>query len=626
MDIELVEIREFLATIPPFDQLPSEELERLPARLSIRYLRRGQAFPPSNHSGLYIIRQGAVELRDGGQQILGKLGEGDVHLNDCRDHLGQASSASGARPVGLAIEDSLVYILPCPAVAALRRAHPAMAAYVEAGRGTRLRTAVQALAAHPAGTDGLLQTPIEQLIQRAPVCAPPEATIREGAQRMTREGVTALLIVTDAGLEGLITDHDMRARCVAQGRSPETPLAEVMTRTLFTLPPRTPLFEGLIEMTRRDIHHLPIVDGGRLLGLVSNSDLVRFQTTHALYLARDVRRCESVDALSDMARQLPELQVQTLAAGATAEQLGQTVSAVTDALVLRLIELGEARLGSPPGPYAWLVAGSQARREQTVHSDQDHAMLLADTIDATTDGAYFQALSEFVVDGLERCGLPPCRGNIMASNPQWRQTATRWRRTFSGWIQQPTQKSVYLASNFFDLRAVHDPLGLYLGLQEAIVAEAHANRIFLAYLAATALQGRPPLGFFRNLVVIAGGEHAKTLDLKHGGLLPIIDLTRVHALAAGVTGVSTQERLTAAAMPGGLSAQGASELRDAFELIGIMRARHQAEQIRTGISPDNFLAPGALSPQNRAHLKDAFGIINLMQRALAQQFQTARFI
>jgi CBS domain-containing protein len=134
------------------------------------------------------------------------------------------------------------------------------------------------------------------------------------------------------------------------------------------------------------------------------------------------------------------------------------------------------------------------------------------------------------------------------------------------------------------------------------------------------------LGFFRNFVLIHGGDHDHTFDIKHRGIVPVVDLARVYSLSAGLPDTNTLERLKAAADAGALSRDGAANLVDAAELIGTLRMRHQARQLKHGEAADNFLSPDELSPLERGHLKDAFSLINTMQESLGQRYQAGRFV
>lgn len=620
MDVELIEIQEFLANHPPFDQLPPETLERLPKRLSVRYFRRGTTFPPTDADQpyLYLIRRGAVELRDPQGELVSKLAEGDLCVMPCRP-VDQDRALNGNTA-----EDTLVYLLPCSDLAQLRASHPTFAEHFEQSVTDRLRKALDVMTDTPSSGSGLMTVQVGDLVRREPITASPQTSIRAAAQIMSQHRVSSLLIMEGERLAGMITDRDLRNRCVAAGLPTDRPVREIMTEHLHTLEAGTLGFQALITMTRLNVHHLPVLDGGRVAGIVTTTDLTRFQSSNAVYLVGDIHKAKDLETLVQISGKVGELQVHLVNGGATADQVGQAVSAVTDALTLRLLELGEARLGSPPVPYAWMVGGSQARREQSSHSDQDNALLIADHM-RPEDDAYFAALADFVNHGLDACGYVYCPGDVMAKNPKWRQPLRIWKKYFTNWIERPDPMALMLSSVFFDLRPLRDPEGLFEEIHDTVLAHSKANRIFIAYMAANAIKRRPPLGFFRNFVLIQGGDHDHTFDIKHRGTVPIIDLARVYALSSGISEVNTLERLRAAAEVGVLSRDGAANLIDAAEFIGTLRMRHQAQQLRRGEKPDNFLSPDALSPLERGHLKDAFVLINTMQESLGQRYQAGRF-
>jgi CBS domain-containing protein len=621
MDVELIEIREFLASHPPFDQLTDEALDRLPKELTIRYLRRGTPFPPQDAecACLYIVRKGAIELRNTSDELVAKFGEGDVYSSACLPH------DPARNLIGAAVEDSLFYLLPCDRLQTLRDADQEFNDYFTQSISTRLRRAREIQQDSPRAGGNLMTVEISALTGRSPVTAPPTTTIQEAAQLMTRERVSALLITDDRLLVGIITDRDLRSRCIANGISCTQPVSEIMTRNLHKVTPDTPAFEALINMTRYNIHHLPVVGRDGVLGVVSTTDLIRYQSANAIYSVGSVRKCQSVSELVQASAELPELQVQLIAAGASAYQLGQAISAVTDAITRRLIELAETQFGPAPVSYVWVAGGSQGRREQTVHSDQDNALILSDDYQPHLHAYYFEQLAQFVTDGLNACGYYNCPGGIMASNPLWRQPWQTWRKYFDDWIMRVDRKSAMLATNFFDMRAIHGDEMLFARLHAEVLHQARDNKIFLAYMATNALTTRPPLGFFRNFVLISDGDHANSFDLKLRGILPVINLARIYALTAGIPEINTVERLKAAADAHSLSQEGADNLEDAFEFIGTLRARHQAQQIKAGEKPDNYVTPEELSTLERNHLKDAFSAISALQTAMAQRYQTGRF-
>jgi CBS domain-containing protein len=336
-------------------------------------------------------------------------------------------------------------------------------------------------------------------------------------------------------------------------------------------------------------------------------------------LARQTRECGSLQALVKVSGRLPELQVALVTAGAAFRQVGEAVSAVTDAITRRLLELAERDVGVPPAAYTWLACGSQARREQAVVSDQDNALMFADERSPAEHDAYFAALTRFVNDGLAECGFPHCRGGVMASNPAWRQPLSGWQAHFDGWIGRPTTHALMHATIFFDMRAVVGDDGPLRRLQEHVLERVRGNHIFLKLMVANAIDVRPPLGIFGGLAAIGQGEHAGTIDVKKGGIMPIVDIARVHALAAGSTALGTIDRLRDAAARRVLSAAGAGELADAFELSASIRASHQVRQLQRGVPPDNYLRPDELTEYELRRLKRAYRIIRRHQHVLERR-------
>ncbi len=612
MVAELRDIRNFLGRQPPFSALPGAALEDLPRRISIRYLRRGSKFPPgsADPACFYLLRKGAVELRDESGALREKLAEGDS--------LDASVAVGDAEPTlsGVTVEDTLVYVIDGQVLDDLRREHADFAAGFERSVAERLRRARESAQHEPRAGGDLLRLQVADLVTRPPVSAAPELDLRAAATLMTRERVSSLLVMSEGRLLGIVTDRDLRSRCVAAGLEATAALREVMTRDPHTIPRSASAFEALMAMSRLGIHHLPVVDERGVHGMISTHDLLRAQSTNPLYLADRVGRCQTLQGLCEAAAGVRELHIEMVAANASARQLGQAVTSVCDAVTRRLIELEIERLGPPPVPFAWVATGSQGRGEFTIRSDQDNAMLLDDRFDPASHGRYFEELARAVNDGLDACGYVRCPGQVMASNGRWRQPLAVWRRYLLDWVTRTDHKAATLAANFFDMRTVRGDDGLRHALMNEVLPVAGEHTVFLAYLAAHALGNQPPLGFFRSLVLVRTGGHEGTVNLKAHGLLPIVDLARVHALASGVGSVGTLQRLEDASGRGGLTREGAQTLEAAFELIWTLRARHQAGQLRRNVEVDNFVSPAVLTAPERRHLKDAFAAIAALQRAV----------
>jgi len=133
------------------------------------------------------------------------------------------------------------------------------------------------------------------------------------------------------------------------------------------------------------------------------------------------------------------------------------------------------------------------------------------------------------------------------------------------------------------------------------------------------------LGWLGGIYTIRHGEHEGTIDLKHSGIVPIIDLARIYALAGGITAVSTRERLQAAASSGEITAERTRDLIDALDFLSGLRIQHQARLMAAGQSADNYLRLDELSELERRHLKDAFGVVKDLQGVLEKRYLAGRF-
>jgi CBS domain-containing protein len=620
LDVELSEIRDFLADHLPFSALSAATLARLPEQLHVEYFRRGSRVievGSDNHS-LYVVRTGAVELRDQAGAFMDRGAAGTSFGSYTLVH------GNPAQFEAQAIEDTLCLVMDQATFHDLCVGNAEFSDFFDLQRTSRMRGAVATLQSTPSGS-AILKTRITDLITRPAVFVWHTATIQEAAQVMREAGVSSLLVRDEDGaLAGIVTDRDLRNRVLAVGRDPRQSVTLVMTDDPVTGRVDALAFEALIEMTARNIHHLPILDGECPVGIVTTTDLVRLERTNPVYLVGDAAKATDVAGLAQITGRLPDLVQGLVGQDASAHDIGRIVTAIGDAVERRLIALAEARLGPPPVPYCWVTLGSRARYEQALAADQDNAIILDDRATDHPDpaglAAYFTELAQLVTDGLVECGYPRCPGDVMATNPRWRVPLAQWRAEFTTWITEPVPDAILRTSIFFDMRPVHGATGLCARLRQHVLRLTPESPRFLAHLAKRATDHEPPLGFFRGFVLEKAGEHKDTLDIKRGGINPVVEIARVYALAFGCSEVDTQTRLAAAAHAGLLSRERAQDLRDAVEFISYVRLRHQSAQVREGRSTDNFVDPTALSSFEKRHLREAFGIVRSAQTSLVHRY------
>jgi CBS domain-containing protein len=134
-------------------------------------------------------------------------------------------------------------------------------------------------------------TQISDLMTENPSTCEPSTPVMEAARVMAREDVGPIPVADGGSLVGVVTDRDLVVRVLAEGRDPETTtVGEVATTDVEVVPPDAALDEALRIMARKQIRRLPVVDGDRLVGIVSQADVARH--------ADEVRTGEVVEQIS----------------------------------------------------------------------------------------------------------------------------------------------------------------------------------------------------------------------------------------------------------------------------------------------------------------------------------------
>ena len=612
----LSEIQHFIATIPPFNELPPELITQLSQAITISYLRQNCTLhEKQSEAMLYLVRTGALVHFNDQAELQEKYGEGDI----CALFSDPDAQDNYPRIRVKVEEDCLLYAISSQQLQLIFAEHPQILDFIFHRGSKRLNNKMLQVNEEAVLSSTLMNTALSHFYKSPVATISPEQNIQQAALKMTELGFSCLIVVSTTPLGedqpiGIVTDKDIRQRCVAQGLSFTRPISDIMTCDMTTIDCYNNAYDALISMTAQHIHHLPVTKHNKLVGMVTVTDLMNQEGLNAVNFASIIRKANSIDELANISKLLPKLQIRMAKLGSTAEHVGKTISAITMAFTIRLIKMAEEKLGQAPVSYAWLAAGSQARQEQFAHSDQDNALIISDDM-LPEHQSWFSELAHIVCDGLAACGFVYCPGNVMATNEKWRQTQSNWQHYFSRWVNVPDPKALMNASIFFDLNTIYGDPNLLTQVRKNMLKNTQGNTLFLAHLSKNALQLKPPLGFFRDFVLTQNGNNEASLDLKHNGIAPIVDLARIYALAEGVSAVNTIERIKQVAGTASLTKSSAANLIDAFEFLGLLRSSHQAQQLQAGIDPDNYLHPKEISRLEREHLKDAFKVIKTLQKA-----------
>jgi CBS domain-containing protein len=622
----------FLEKIPPFQFLPLPEIRSLARTMTLEYFPKDEVIIAAGRrasESLYIVQKGAVKLgirtNVGKELVLDMRSEGEVF------GLLSLMGRDVARLDVVALEDTLCYSIPAQQVEYLVARHKEAADYLFRTSVTRymdrslaeLRTQVNLMGS---AEQLLYSLAVGDVVRHGAVICTETTTICDAAKVVSTGKSGALFVVdTDGRAIGVVTDRDFAKKVVAGGIATDLPVTKIMTAPVVSVESGERIFQALLIMLGRNIHHILVTEEGKPKGVLTSHDLMLLQGKSPLSLARHIEQQQTIEDLAVAQKRIGDLLPLLMREGARASHITRVVAELNDRLIAKILELGEAKLGPPPVPYCWVVLGSEGRREQTFKTDQDNALIYADPEeeDRARANDYFDALAVFAQEALERCGYPPCPGGWMASNPRWRLPVSAWNVLFEQWIGEAEYHSVEDALILLDMRPIAGDFSLYEQLASRNADQLKSAGFFKSILALISLGRKPPLGFFRTFVVERSGEHKEELDIKEYGTGPIVEAARVLAVDAGVAQTNTVDRLSALQAAGYLDAKLLTELQEAFEFLTLLRLENQLQQARAGQPLSNYVSPRKLTALQKSLLREAFHTVARVQSMIDDRFRTA---
>ena len=465
-----------------------------------------------------------------------------------------------------------------------------------------------------------LTEPVRNTMTAAVSCSL-DTTVSTAIRRMNTDNAEALVVSgPDGAPVGIVTDYDIRRRVVAEEVDTTVPVSRIMSAPVVTINETAPVFEAFMLERKHDIDHLVVTDStGNLAGIVRSSRTVRLDEYSPVVLLRQISSAGSPEDLADCHGKLPILVGSLVESGAGSENICHVTTAVSDAITERVISLALEQLGPPPLPFAFVALGSEAREEQTLATDQDNALVYEDN-GTDSDAAYFLKLGEIVCRGLDEAGYPYCRGDAMAVDPRWNGPLSQWRRNFSSWIAEPDGTALAHCNVFFDLRCIYGDRSLVRRLWQHIDRQIDANPAFFSHMALNALQYKPPIGVFGQLVTESTGGQSRAFNIKET-MIPIVDFARLYALKHHLGETNTFNRLEQLHALGVLQEETYRGTVQAYDQLMRLRYRHQVEQLKRGEPGDNLVDPRDLTQIDSSLLKTTLSRISTIQKKVSYDFR-----
>lgn len=469
---------------------------------------------------------------------------------------------------------------------------------------------------------------VGQVMSAPAVALDADESAWQAAVAMDRARVSSVVVCRTGLVRGIVTERDLVRRVFAKGLDPNlTSLETIMSSPVAALGPDEYLYRAMDALHRHRVRHLPVVDDGELVGMLSLGPLLALATSETLATAAQIERADSLEALASAHAESHLMCAQLLDEGVPGNEVSRLLSRVNRDFHVRVLELTLAALedeghGRPPVGFSFILMGSHGREENHFGTDQDHGMILADYPPENWPQVepYFMLLGTRVTEGLARVGFDRCRGQVMSSNPVWRKPIREWRDQIRGWYANPSSAAVRYSTLFYDFQSCWGDSSLAAELRDFITHGIRRNHQLLQGLYAEASRHRVPLNLFHRFITEKSGPHKGQLDLKGGGFLFVVECARILALRHGVTRTGTVERLEALAEKGVIPPEEAEFVKAAHKTLFEFLLCSQVEKLRAGESLNTHLDPRALPIQERYVLRHALEATSRLQGLVHASF------
>ncbi|WP_373524249.1 DUF294 nucleotidyltransferase-like domain-containing protein [Aquiflexum sp.] len=638
-------VKEFLKRYPPFSFLSDFSLELVAKGVEVRYFVSGEILFEQGEpaqSYFFVLKEGSVQLtenKEGVAKVVEVCDEGDVF---------GVLALLGKRPYILNAqtrEESLIYAIPVGIFEKILQENSRVSLYFAAGfasgqvvvRSDLSQSQKARIAFSEISKDnGLLiftgQSDLnyshEVLTCQAGV------TVAMAAKSMSEKGVGSIVVVNQKNHPvGIITDKDLRNRLVAEMKSYDTLVDELMTSPVLTKSKDADFSSLYLTMIKHRLHHLIFTEDGSpnspVTGILSDHDILLSQGNSPAVLINALMNTWEIKEMAKIRDRAERLLTYYLENELAMDFVANIISEINDIIIQRAVQIAKNKHdASYPKEskvkFCFLSFGSEGREEQLLRTDLDNAIVYEDVPDANLEKTkeYMLLIGQEVIEILLTCGFSACPADMMANNPKWCQPLSKWKKYFSDWILSPNQEALLHAAIFFDFRPVFGNKSLSDDMTDHIYQEIAGKTIFLNFLAKNALMNPPPLGFFRNFIMEKSGEHRDKFDIKLRAMMPLADIARLLVLSHRVVGINnTFKRFEKLSDLEPNYKDLFLEAGKAYEILMRMRAIEGLRSTNSG----RYIKPESLGKLHRQLLKNTFAPIDELQKILRVRFQLDYF-
>ena len=626
-----------LAETDPFSQLPTEVCAAIDRAASIRKFPAqthifNQQNPPSGY--LYVIKSGIVEivvLTPGGVEMIVDYRKEGSFFGGTPIFTDQGYTA-GARTA----KETECYLIPQQVLVETARSYPHITEYFTKAIYSRIRNLyADMVSEHAQSTLAQVEAyPFKKRlseIMTTPVdTCKPETPVKDLAVQMTRRGIGAILVCTKSNrLSGIVTEHDLVAKVLARDNidCATATAAEVMTTKPHSMSPDTFMYEAAAFMMGQRIKHLPVLDRGEIVGIVTLQDLMKYRSQKSMLLVGNISKARTIEDLIAARSEIVKVAKALLSESRSHVETMEIISYIHHRIIRRAYEIvlnDLQRQGQqlPDIKHCFIIMGSGGRKEMLLGPDQDNGFIYEDFADERKGevDAFFVPFAEKLVSALARIGYPRCKGKVMADNPLWRGRLAEWQARIGDWISVPEPQKVRYSSIFFDFMPIAGDATLCQDLRDIVHLHIKNHPIFLYHMMELDFKHKVPLSLIGRFTLERGQEHKGMLSLKQAGSIFIVDCVRMFLLEQQIDATTTSERIDQLVKLRIFTVETAEHIKAAFEAFTFLRLRNEIALSEQGKFPTHYLDPYSLSKNEQDLLKEAYRVASKLQDSTKRHF------
>jgi CBS domain-containing protein len=598
-------------SVSPFDSLTAEQRRKLSAAANVAFLKPGEVLfrEGETPTHAWLIIKGLVSEKSG-DEIVTVHGAGDL--------VGASALAAPARATAEVRQETIAQILPRRLLLEFCSANPAFEGYFAQRLGERLAARAAREATH--GMAPLMMAKVGEAFLHPPLVVPAATSIRQAALLLHERKATSLLIRGDDDTLGILTYADLARSTLIHDQPPDTPVGQVASFPAQTIERDAFLFRAQLLMTRLGVRQVPVVSDDTIVGVLELIDLVGYMSSRSYLVMAEIERAGGVEELGRAAAAIGPLLDALHATGMKIRAIAEMVSDLNRSVLRRLFEFlapPELRTNA-----CLMVMGSEGRGEQLARTDQDNALIVADGADI--DDAALRDFCGRFTGTLIGYGYPRCPGDMMVSNPRWAKRAAAFRADVDLWTTRPSGEGFLNLAALTDAAAVAGDPSLLEHLRRDLFDRIGNAGGFLSHFARPVLQFDTPIGFFHQVLQSLGG-HAGEIDVKKGGIFPIVHGVRALALERHVGATNSFARIEALAAAGALEPDFAEDLAEALQYLMEIRLMARLAEEHEGSDAGDVVRPAGLSRLQHEGLRDSLIMAKRFKERMTYHFHLGAF-